>query len=454
MEELTLQPISRISGTVELPGSKSLSNRILLLSALASGETRIENLLHSDDTQVMVAALRQLGVPIAGEPGASNPGESGGLTVRGCGGALAAGSGQGGSGQGGTIQLHLGNAGTAMRPLTAVLCAGEGNYELSGVPRMHERPIGDLVDGLRQLGAQVDYLGQEGYPPLRISASGLRGGTAAISGQISSQFVTALLMAAPLAREGVEIRITDQLTSVPYVKMTMGLMARFGVQVSHQDFARFHVAPGQQYHSPGRAHVEGDASSASYFLAGAAITGGQVTVRGCGSESLQGDARFADMLEKMGAEVRWEAEAIEVRGMGRPLRGIEADLSDLPDAAMTLAVAALFAKGPTTLRGIANWRVKETDRMAAVSTELEKLGARTEVGESHLTVHPPERPRGAAIATYDDHRMAMAFSLAACGPEPVTILDPGCVAKTFPTYFEVLASLSRPGDANDRSASG
>jgi 3-phosphoshikimate 1-carboxyvinyltransferase len=449
MEELILQPISRISGTVELPGSKSLSNRILLLSALAGGETHIENLLQSEDTQVMVAALRQLGVPISGEPGSPDPQGSGGLTVKGCGGALP-----GRSGQGGTIQLHLGNAGTAMRPLTAVLSAGEGTYELSGVPRMHERPIGDLVDGLRQLGAEVNYLGQEGYPPLRINAAGLRGGTAAISGQISSQFVTALLMAAPLAREGVEIRITDQLTSVPYVKMTMGLMARFGVEVSHEDFARFHVAQGQHYRSPGRAHVEGDASSASYFLAGAAITGGQVTVRGCGSESLQGDARFADMLEKMGAQVRWEAEAIEVRGTGRPLRGIDADLSDLPDAAMTLAVAALFAQGPTTLRGIANWRVKETDRMAAVSTELEKLGARTEVGESHLTVHPPENPRSAAIATYDDHRMAMAFSLAACGPEPVTILDPGCVAKTFPTYFEVLASLSRTVDANDRSASG
>ena len=222
----------------------------------------------------------------------------------------------------------------------------------------------------------------------------------------------------------------------------MGLMARFGVEVTQSNFASFRVAAGQRYCSPGRAHVEGDASSASYFLAGAAITGGTVRVRGCGSESLQGDARFAEMLERMGADVAWEAEAIEVRGGVRPLHGIDADLAGQPDAAMTLAVAALFAEGPTTLRGIANWRVKETDRMAAVSTELEKLGAITEVGEAHLTVHPPERPRGASIATYDDHRMAMAFSLAACGPEPVTILDPGCVAKTFPTYFQVLASLT------------
>ena len=434
MEELTLQPISRIEGTVDLPGSKSLSNRILLLAALARGETRIENLLDSEDTRVMVGALGQLGVSIAGEPGAGT------LTLRGCGGPL-----KGAEPPGGLHRLHLGNAGTAMRPLAGVLCAGEGAYQLSGLPRMHERPIGDLVDGLRQLGAHIAYLGEEGYPPLRITAAGLRGGKAAISGRISSQFVTALLMVAPLAREGVEISITDNLTSVPYVRMTMGLMARFGVEVAHDKNARFRVAPGQSYRSPGRAHVEGDASSASYFLAGAAITGGVVRVRGCGSESVQGDARFAELLERMGAEVRWEAEAIEVRGREGPLQGIEADLSGQPDAAMTLAVAALFAEGPTTLRGIANWRVKETDRMAAVSTELEKLGARTEVGESHLTVHPPNRPRGASIATYDDHRMAMAFSLAACGPEPVTILDPGCVAKTFPTYFQVLESLARHG---------
>ncbi len=440
MEKLTLQPISRMAGTVDLPGSKSLSNRILLLSALAEGETCIENLLDSEDTRVMVAALRQLGVEISGEAGAGGA-DAGRLVVRGCGGPLP----------GGTHLLQLGNAGTAMRPLAGVLAGGRGVYELKGVPRMHERPIGDLVEGLRQLGAKIDYLGEAGFPPLCIRAEGLRGGTAAISGRTSSQFVTALLMVAPLAEQGVEVRITDRLTSVPYVKMTMGLMARFGVEVAHEDFASFRVAPGQAYVSPGRVHVEGDASSASYFLAGAAITGGAVRVRGCGSDSLQGDARFADLLARMGAEVSWEPEAIEVKGSGAPLSGIEADLADQPDAAMTLAVAALFAKGPTTLRGIANWRVKETDRMAAVSAELKKLGARTEVGEAHLTVHPPRRLRGATIATYDDHRMAMAFSLAACGPAPVTILDPGCVAKTFPTYFDVLASLTA---GESRSADG
>jgi 3-phosphoshikimate 1-carboxyvinyltransferase len=305
---------------------------------------------------------------------------------------------------------------------------------------MHERPIGDLVEGLSQLGAHIAYLGQQGYPPLRITASGLRGGEAAVSGQTSSQFITALLMAAPLADGPVTVRVVDRLTSQPYVRMTIGLMERFGVTVVQADDGRYEVAAGQGYRSPGRAHVEGDASSASYFLAGAAITGGTVRVRGCGTDSLQGDARFAEFLEAMGARVRWEPEAIEVSGNG-PLRGIEANLEDLPDAAMTLAVAALFAEGPTTLRGIANWRVKETDRMAAVSTELEKLGARTEVGESHLTVHPPRRVGKASIRTYDDHRMAMAFSLAACGPEPVVIEDPQCVAKTFPNYFDVLASL-------------
>ncbi|MCZ6645267.1 MAG: 3-phosphoshikimate 1-carboxyvinyltransferase [SAR324 cluster bacterium] len=425
MDKLELQPIARLSGTVDLPGSKSLSNRILLLSALCEGKTQIENLLDSEDTRVMVAALRQLGVAVAGDPA------SGSLTVQGCAGPLP----------GGSHRLHLGNAGTAMRPLTGVLAGGIGEYVLEGVPRMHERPIGDLVEGLAQLGARIAYLGRQGYPPLRITGAGLRGGEAAISGRTSSQFITALLMVAPLAKGPVTVRVVDRLTSQPYVRMTIGLMERFGVTVAQADSGRYEVAAGQSYRSPGRAHVEGDASSASYFLAGAAITGGTVRVRGCGTDSLQGDARFAEFLEAMGARVHWEPEAIEVSGNG-PLRGIEADLEDLPDAAMTLAVAALFADGPTTLRGIANWRVKETDRMAAMSTELEKLGARTEVGEDHLTVHPPRQVGGkASIRTYDDHRMAMAFSLAACGPVPVVIEDPQCVAKTFPNYFDVLASL-------------
>jgi 3-phosphoshikimate 1-carboxyvinyltransferase len=423
---LTLAPISRFEGTVTLPGSKSLSNRVLLLSALAQGETRVENVLDSEDVAVMVAALRALGVAVRGELA------DGALVVEGRGGPLP----------GGEHALVLGNAGTAMRPLTAALTLGEGTYTLSGAPRMHQRPIGDLVDALRDLGARIDYLEASGCPPLRLEAHGLGGGTVSISGTTSSQFVTALLMAAPYARDAVTVRIADRLVSQPYVQMTIALMARFGVGVEHKDYWLFHVPAGQRYRSPGRVLVEGDASSASYFLAGAAITGGRVRVRGCGSDSLQGDARFADVLERMGARVRWEPEAIEVEGSGRPLRGIEADLEDMPDAAMTLAVAALFAQGPTVLRGIANWRVKETDRLAAVATELEKLGARTETGADSLTVHPPASLRPASIATYDDHRMAMAFSLAACGGVPVIVQDPGCVSKTFPTYYEVLASLT------------
>lgn len=432
LDALTLQPIRRIAGTVRLPGSKSLSNRMLLLAALAQGATTLENVLDSEDVAVMAAALRQLGVAVEGELPAGR------LRVEGRGGPLP------GSPGGREETLHLGNAGTAMRPLTAVLTLGRGNYVLAGKPRMHERPIGDLVEALRGLGAEIACLEREGYPPLRIAARGLAGGAVGISGVTSSQFVTALLLAAPYAREAVTVRIVDHLVSVPYVAMTIALMERFGVRVEREGWMRFHVPAGAGYVSPGRALVEGDASSASYFLAGAAITGGTVRVEGCGTDSLQGDARFADVLERMGATVRREPTALELQG-GAPLRGVDADLEQMPDAAMTLAVAALFAEGPTTLRGIGNWRVKETDRMAAMAAELTKLGARTEVGAEHLVVHPPARLQPARIATYDDHRIAMAFALAACGGVPVTIEDPGCVAKTFPDYFTVLAGLTQHG---------
>jgi 3-phosphoshikimate 1-carboxyvinyltransferase len=429
-DALTLQPIGHLAGTVRLPGSKSLSNRMLLLAALADGATELENVLDSEDVAVMVAALSALGVRLEGTLAAGR------LRVEGRGGPLP----------GGEHALFLGNAGTAMRPLTAVLTLGQGSYTLSGVPRMHERPIGDLVTALRGLGAEIACPQREGYPPLRIAARGLAGGEAALSGRTSSQYVTALLLAAPYARASVTVRIVDTLVSAPYVAMTIALMERFGVRVEREDWRRFHVPAGQRYRSPGRALVEGDASSASYFLAGAAIRGGTVRVEGCGTDSLQGDARFAAVLERMGARVRWEPAAIEVSG-GAPLRGLSADLQDMPDAAMTLAVAALFAEGPTTLRGIGNWRVKETDRMAAMAAELAKLGARTEVGADTLVVHPPAHLHAARIATYEDHRMAMAFSLAACGGVPVTIENPGCVAKTFPDYFAVLAGLCRAGAA-------
>src|ERR1700730_6712527 len=415
-DRLTLEPIARFQGTLELPGSKSLSNRILLLSALAEGETQVTRVLDSEDTEVMLSALRALGVGVRGHAGAREA-----VWITGKGGPLDAPSG--------SLHLSLGNAGTAMRPLTAVLAAGRGAFTLSGVARMHERPIGDLLDGLAQLGARATSIERDGYPPLRIEADGLRGGTARISGATSSQFLSALLMAA--------------LVSEPYVAMTLALMARYGVRVERPAPLRFEIAAPQGYRSPGRVLVEGDASSASYFLAGAAITGGKVRVEGCGSDSLQGDARFAEVLSRMGAHARFEPAAIEGEGEG-PLAGIDADLTGMPDAAMTLAVVALFAQGPTTLRGIGNWRVKETDRMAAVAAELGKLGARTEVGADPLTVHPPARIRRASIATYNDHRMAMAFSLAACGGEPVVIENPACVAKTFPEYFEELAHLTVP----------
>jgi 3-phosphoshikimate 1-carboxyvinyltransferase len=431
-ERLTVQPIVRFHGTLTLPGSKSLSNRILLLSALADGETEVTRVLDSEDTEVMLGALRTLGIEMRGQPGGH-----GTVWINGRAGPLHA-----PSGHAGLVELFLGNAGTAMRPLTAVLAASHGNFVLKGAPRMHERPLGDLIDGLRQLGATVQYLGRDGYPPLRITAAGLAGGSARISGATSSQFVSALLMAAPLADTPVSIEITDTLVSGPYVAMTVALMRRYGVDVEQPTPRRFEVAAPQRYRSPGRVLVEGDASSASYFLAGAAITGGTVRVEGCGSDSLQGDARFAEVLGRMGARVCFEPAAIEVEGRP-PLRGIDEDLTATPDAAMTLAVAALFARGPTTLRGIGNWRVKETDRMAAVSTELTKLGARTEVGANTLVVHPPARIRPASIATYNDHRMAMAFSLAACGGEQIVIENPACVAKTFPEYFDELEKLTR-----------
>jgi 3-phosphoshikimate 1-carboxyvinyltransferase len=437
-DRLTLQPIARLEGILSLPGSKSLSNRILLLSALAAGETEVTHALDSEDTRVMLAALGRLGVTVRGAAGAG-----GRLSIRGRGGPLDAPAGDQ------RLDLFLGNAGTAMRPLTAVLAASRGAFLLRGVPRMHERPIGDLVAGLRQLGGVVSCAERDGYPPVVIDGRGLDGGRARISGATSSQFVSALLMAAPLARAPVVIEVVDRLVSEPYVAMTLALMSRFGVRVERPAPLCFEVAAPASYASPGRVLVEGDASSASYFLAGAAITGGKVRVEGCGTDSLQGDARFALMLERMGARTRMEPAAIEVEG-GAPLTGIDADLTAMPDAAMTLAVAALFARGPTTLRGIANWRVKETDRMAAVSAELGKLGARTEIGADCLVVHPPAQIRAASIATYDDHRMAMAFSLAACGGEPVIIENPACVAKTFPEYFDELERLAVHGAREPR----
>ncbi|CAK8575084.1 unnamed protein product [Lathyrus sativus] len=440
--EIVLEPISEISGTITLPGSKSLSNRILLLAALSEGTTVVENLLDSEDIHYMLEALKVLGLRVEDDKITKQ------AVVEGSGGLFPTGRESKDE-----VNLFLGNAGTAMRPLTAALVAAGGNtrYILDGVPRMRERPIGDLVSGLKQLGADVDCFLGTNCPPVRIiGKGGLPGGKVKLSGSISSQYLTALLMAAPLALGDVEIEIIDKLISVPYVEMTLKLMERFGVSVEHSDnWDRFLVHGGQKYKSPGNAFVEGDASSASYFLAGAAVTGGTITVIGCGTSSLQGDVKFAEVLEKMGAKVTWTENSVTVTGPPRDssgrkvLQGIDVNMNKMPDVAMTLAVVALFANGPTAIRDVASWRVKETERMIAICTELRKLGATVEEGPDYCVITPPEKLNIASIDTYDDHRMAMAFSLAACGDVPVTIKDPGCTRKTFPDYFQVLERFTK-----------
>jgi len=418
----TLSPIQKISGSVVLPGSKSFSNRILLLSMLAEGKAENNNLLDSDDVRRMVEALETLGIKLE-ENRAENI-----ITVSGTSGKIPVKE----------ATLMLGNAGTAIRPLTSAMTLGRGRFVLDGVQRMRERPIIDLVNGLSQLGANLRCINGTDCPPVEVIADGLPGGITRLSGAISSQYLTAILLAATYADKEVQIEITDKLVSVPYVKMTLRLMRSFGVSVNHENFRIFHI-PRQTYRSPGSIFVEGDASSASYFLAGAAITKGTVTVKGCGTDSLQGDARFAEVLEEMGAKVEWEPQQVELTG--NSLNGIDVDMNQMPDASMTLAVAALFAFGPTAIRNIYNWRVKETERLQAVSTELRKLGAEVEEGYDYLVIQPLEKIRKAEIDTYDDHRIAMAFSLAACGESPMTINNPGCVSKTFPDYFEVLKGL-------------
>ena len=437
MDYLDLQPIANAAGTVTLPGSKSITNRVLLLAALAEGTTLVRDPLQADDTTVMLDALRKLGIAWSAQ-------SDGALSVPGAGGPFAV----------RRADLFLGNAGTAFRPLAAVLALCGGEYKLSGVPRMHERPIGDLVDALAALGSAIDYLGTKGYPPLAVHAGAMRaGGEVEVRGDVSSQFLTALLMALPLARSDTRVRVKGDLISKPYVEITLNLMRRFGIDVVREGWQSFTV-PAKRYSSPGEIHVEGDASSASYFLAAGAISGltggGPVRVKGVGRASIQGDVRFVEVLERMGAGIAMGDDWIEV-GAGAAatsgrLHALDADLNHIPDAAMTVAVAALFADGTSTLRNIASWRVKETDRLAAMAHELRKLGATVEEGPDFLRITPPSGSRltaNARIDTYDDHRMAMCFSLAALGGVPVRINDPKCVAKTFPEYFDVLASISR-----------
>ncbi len=428
MEFLDLQPIAHMAGTIVLPGSKSISNRTLLLAALAEGVTEVKGLLASDDTSHMLAALATLGVQC------TQQGDSRDYRVQGVGGAFPVKQ----------ADLFLGNAGTAFRPLTAALALSQGQYRLSGVPRMHERPIGDLVDALRQLGADVNYLGQDGFPPLQVNPASIQaGGRVQIRGNVSSQFLTALLMALPLTGVTTTVEVVGELISKPYIEITLNLMRRFGVEVTRNGWQEFVVQGGQCYQSPGEIHVEGDASSASYFLAAGAISGGPVRVEGVGKTSIQGDIRFAETLAAMGATITMGDNWVEASSTGR-LKAIDADLNHIPDAAMTIAVAALFADGTTTIRNIASWRVKETDRIAAMATELRKVGATVEEGADYIRVTPPTTlTLNAQIDTYDDHRMAMCFSLVALGGVPVRINDPKCVGKTFPTYFQEFQKLAQ-----------
>ena len=429
---IDLSPVAHVQGSVKLPGSKSISNRILLLAALSRGTTKIMDLLASDDTLVMLMALQQLGVKweqIADTRDYIVHGVDGVLPVH-------------------QADLFMGNAGTAIRPLTAALAVIGGDYTLHGVARMHERPIGDLVDALNAVGMRIEYTGNPGYPPLHIRRGMLNAQHMKVRGNVSSQFLTALLMAAPLMakNEAMTIEVEGELISKPYIEITLNLMRRFGVEVQRDGWQSFTIAAGQHYHAPGTIHVEGDASSASYFLAAGTIAGGPIRVEGVGKNSIQGDVRFVEALRMMGANITMGDNWIEASSNG-VLKAIDTDFNHIPDAAMTIAVAALYADGTSVLRNIASWRVKETDRLAAMATELRKLGAIVEEGSDYLSVTPPQQLTPATIDTYDDHRMAMCFSLASLDGAArqgtrVRINDPKCVAKTFPDYFRVFQHIA------------
>ena len=433
-EFLDVPALRAVSGTVRLPGSKSISNRVLLLAALCEGQTTVRDLLDSDDTRVMLQALRQLGCGVAVD------------------GTTAVIDGLGGRARQPHAELFLGNAGTAMRPLTAALAVLGGDYALSGIPRMHERPIGDLVDALRALGCSVQYLGQDGFPPLHIGQPNLKlDQPIPVRGDVSSQFLTALLMALPLAAQAqdIVIDVVGELISKPYIEITLQLLARFGVKVQRNGWARFVIPAGSRYRSPGEIHVEADASSASYFIAAGALSASAsgpngLKIEGVGEASIQGDIRFVEAARLMGAQIDSGPNWLRAERGAWPLKAIDLDCNHIPDAAMTLGVMALYADGPSTLRNIASWRVKETDRIAAMAAELRKLGAEVEEGADFIRITPPSVWQAASLHTYDDHRMAMCGSLAAFNAAglPVRIEDPKCVAKTFPDYFETLFELA------------
>ena len=433
-EFLDVPALRAVSGTVRLPGSKSISNRVLLLAALCDGQTTVRDLLDSDDTRVMLQALRQLGCGVVVD------------------GTTAVIDGLGGRARQPRAELFLGNAGTAMRPLTAALAVLGGDYALSGIPRMHERPIGDLVDALRALGCNVQYLGQDGFPPLHIGQPNLNlDQPIPVRGDVSSQFLTALLMALPLAAQAqdIVIDVVGELISKPYIEITLQLLARFGVKVHRDGWARFVIPARSRYRSPGEIHVEADASSASYFIAAGALSASAsgpngLKIEGVGEASIQGDIRFVEAARLMGAQIDSGPNWLRAERGAWPLKAIDLDCNHIPDAAMTLGVMALYADGPSTLRNIASWRVKETDRIAAMAAELRKLGAEVEEGADFIRITPPTVWQAASLHTYDDHRMAMCGSLAAFNAAglPVRIEDPKCVAKTFPDYFETLFELA------------
>jgi 3-phosphoshikimate 1-carboxyvinyltransferase len=436
MEQLTLPASNHAAGTIKLPGSKSISNRTLLLAALANGVTEIRDLLVSDDTARMLEALEKLGVKLEKLSETD-------WRVHGCSGNFP---NKGSPNK--NAELFLGNAGTAFRPLTAALALSNGHYTLTGVARMHERPIGDLVEALRQIGANIEYVENEGFPPLRIlppspQPSPIKGeGVIKIRGDVSSQFLTALLMALPLTKREAAIEVVGELISKPYIEITLNLMAKFGVHVQRDGWQSFTIAADSNYISPNVIFVEGDASSASYFLAAGSIAG-EVRVEGLGKNSIQGDVRFAEALALMGGEISYGENHI-ASAKANKIKAIDLDCNHIPDAAMTLAIMALFADGNTTLRNIASWRVKETDRIAAMATELRKVGAIVEEGADFIKITPPAKlTPNAVIDTYDDHRMAMCFSLVSLGGVPITINDPKCVAKTFPNYFVEFAKITK-----------
>ncbi len=419
-----------IDAVVTLPGSKSITNRALIVAALADGHSLLAGALLADDTQLMIEVLRTLGVPVSVD-------EAGGVVeVTGCGGHIPVEE----------ARLYCGNAGTVMRFGTALVALGQGRYELDGVDRMRQRPIGGLAEVLSTLGAGIEWLGEEGFPPLAVHGQGLRGGHVSFDAPESSQLVSALLLAAPYASRDVLIDVTGAVPSKPYLRITTSIMDRFGVSVVEQferDRARFIVESSQRYRGCTYT-IEPDASNATYFLAAPAMAGGRVTVERLGTESIQGDARFVDVLEKMGCRIDRAGDHLTVHGPeeGDRLRGIDVDLNQMPDTVQTLAVLALFAEGATVIRDVANLRVKETDRLAALSRELTKLGGRIEERHDGLTIHPPASISPATIDTYDDHRMAMSFSLAGLKSSGIVIDNPGCCTKTFPDFFERFGCLT------------